>query len=90
MTAATLPPPGNAYELRFESLFQPGPALAFPCDSEGHVDLERCSPDARTSYLFARFMVGREYKRPRVAPAGDPQAVAAGSDAPLAARAAGR
>lgn len=63
----------SAFELRFEPLLHPGLALAFPCDCEGHVDLERCSKDERTSYLFARSMVGREYKRPRVGPAPDPR-----------------
>jgi hypothetical protein len=72
--------PAEAFELRFESLFQPGPALAFPCDSEGQVDLERCGAGARTSYLFARFMVGREYKRPRVAPAPGPQPAGADNE----------
>ena len=31
------------YELRFQSLFHEGRALAFPCDSEGHVDLDALS-----------------------------------------------
>ena len=68
MNAGTVPSEAGAFafELRFEPLFQPGRALAFPCDGEGHVDLERCSRDERTSYLFARAMVGREYKAPRV------------------------
>lgn len=72
MTAATVPSPAAFFELRFESLFQPAPAMAFPCDSEGHVDFERCSAGLRTSYLFARAMVGREYKWPRVTRAPSP------------------
>ena len=28
------------YEVRFLSLFQPGRALSFPCDREGHVDID--------------------------------------------------
>ena len=73
MNTATVPSAASAvaFELRFEPLFQPGRALAFPCDDEGHVDLERCSKDERTSYLFARAMVGREYKGPRVEPVPD-------------------
>ena len=71
MNAATVLPPAAAFELRFESLFQPGRAMVFPCDSEGHVDLGRCSANAQTSYLFARAMVGREYKWPRIAPAAE-------------------
>lgn len=69
MNIAPVPSAAAAFfELRFEPLFQPGLVLAFPCDGEGHVDLARCTFDERTSYLFARAMVGREYKGPRVAP----------------------
>ena len=28
------------FEVRFESLFKPGRALAFPCDDHGHVNLD--------------------------------------------------
>ena len=31
------------FELRFESLFQQGRALAFPCDASGRVELARRS-----------------------------------------------
>ena len=55
------------YEIRFRSLFDPGRSLAFPCDSEGHVDFETFSARARINYLYARAMVGREYDLPRVA-----------------------
>lgn len=55
------------FEIRFQSLFDEGRALAFRCDREGHVDLDHCSERARTNYLFARAMVGREYALPRVA-----------------------
>lgn len=54
------------FEVRFESLFHPGRALAFPSDSEGHVELETFSEHARANYLFARAMVGREYDLPRI------------------------
>ena len=82
MNAGTVPSEAGAFafELRFEPLFQPGRALAFPCDGEGHVDLERCSREERTSYLFARAMVGREYKGPRVVLT--PPATAAPAPAP--------
>jgi hypothetical protein len=66
MNHDSLLPDGGCFELRFESLFQPGRALAFPCDRDGHVDDEHFSHDIRSSYLFARAMVGREYKWPRV------------------------
>lgn len=57
-----------AFELRFQSLYQLGRALVFPCDCDGHVDLDHCSERARNNYLFARAMMGREYGWPRVIP----------------------
>ena len=56
------------YEIRFESLFRQGQALAFPCDCEGHVDMDALSERARGNYLFARAMIGREYAMPVVGP----------------------
>ena len=59
---------GNAAtsELRFPSLFDAGRALAFPCDGEGRVDLDRLSERARNNYFFARAVVGREFAWPSV------------------------
>jgi hypothetical protein len=54
------------FELRFSSLFDPGRALAFPCDRAGHVDIDHLGPRARSMYLYARAMVGREYACPLV------------------------
>ena len=54
------------FELRFHSLIQIGRALAFPCDREGHVDLDHFSERLRNNYLFARAMMGREYAWPKV------------------------
>ena len=54
------------YELRFESLFQAGRALAFPCDSQGGVTLDALSERALRNYLFARAVVGREFASPIV------------------------
>ncbi|MCY4743714.1 hypothetical protein NYO99_01860 [Pelomonas sp. UHG3] len=54
------------YELRFESLFQAGRALAFPCDAQGGVLLDALSEQARQNYLFARAVVGRDYATPIV------------------------
>jgi hypothetical protein len=56
---------GN-YEIRFQSLFNEGRALSFPCDSEGHVMLDSLSDRARDNYLYARAVVGREYAFPCV------------------------
>lgn len=55
-----------AYELRFRSLFDEGRALAFPCDEQGHVDLDALSPRALNNYCYARALVGREFYLPMV------------------------
>ncbi len=54
------------FELRFESLFQPGRALAFPCDARGRVEMDTLTDRARRNYLYARAVVGREYATPAV------------------------
>ena len=54
------------YELRFQSLFREGRGWAFPCDAQGHVDLDTLSERARCNYLFARTVIGREVDLPRV------------------------
>ena len=61
----------GAFQLRFESLFQQGRALAFPCDGQGHVEMDGLSERARSNYLYARAVVGREYATPRVLPQFD-------------------
>ncbi len=58
------------FELRFQSLFDPGRGFAFPCDPKGLVDLDQLSDRARNNYLFARAMVGRELAVPAVSPSG--------------------
>lgn len=69
MNTVSMPllPPG-IYELRFQSLFQEGRALAFPCDAQGHVDMDALSERARDNYLYARTVVGREFATPAVQP----------------------
>jgi hypothetical protein len=56
------------FELRFQSLFKPGRALAFPCDARGCVEMDTLSDHARDNYLYARAVVGREYALPAVVP----------------------
>ncbi|RZL37508.1 MAG: hypothetical protein EOP35_08500 [Rubrivivax sp.] len=56
----------DGYELRFESLFNTGRALAFPCDARGGVRLDSLSDKALQNYLFARAVVGRDYASPTV------------------------
>lgn len=55
-----------AYELRFESLLDAGKALCFPCDGHGNVDLDGLSAHARENYLYARAVIGFEYRFPAV------------------------
>jgi hypothetical protein len=54
------------FHIRFQSLFNEGRALAFPCDDRGRVDLDALSERGRHNYLFARAMVGREFAVPNV------------------------
>lgn len=68
-TANPSAPAALGYELRFQSLFDQGRALVFPCDAEGHVPLDELSETARRNYLYARAVVGREFAQPAVAPA---------------------
>lgn len=56
--------------LRFESLFDPGRGLIFPCDAQGHVELDALSDAARCNYFYARAVVGREFNVPVVLPPG--------------------
>ncbi len=56
------------YELRFTGLFNRGRGFAFPCDAEGHVDMDRLTVHARLNYFYARAMVGSELSAPVIAP----------------------
>lgn len=60
--------PRGSFELRFRSLFQQGRALAFSCDADGYIDLDRLGERARQSYLYARALVGRDFAQPEVLP----------------------
>ncbi|HWI81895.1 hypothetical protein [Ramlibacter sp.] len=60
---------GGRFCLCFRSLFDRGRGYAFPCDADGRVDLDGLSDCARTNYLYARAMVGRELAAPAVEPA---------------------
>ena len=63
--------PTGRFQLRFESLFQQGRGLAFPCDGKGQVQLDDLSERARCNYLYARAVVGREFATPTVQPQFD-------------------
>jgi hypothetical protein len=56
------------FEIRFESLFDAGRALTFPCDADGQVDFEGLSERARLNYERAQALVGREFATPDVRP----------------------
>ena len=58
-----------SFEIRYQSLFNAGRALSFPCDAEGHVQMDLLSERARDNYLYARAVVGREYAFPSIRPA---------------------
>lgn len=58
----------SRYELRFQSLFNEGRALAFPCDAKGQVDMDALSERARHNYFYARTVIGREFSTPAVRP----------------------
>jgi hypothetical protein len=57
---------GARFEILFQSLFQQGRGLVFPCDAAGSVDMDALSERGRCNYLFARTMIGREFATPRV------------------------
>ena len=70
-SAATAPGPDIAaartvFELRFDSLFVEGRGLSFPCDAQGLVQIDTLSARARNNYLYARAVVGREFRTPAV------------------------
>ena len=56
----------NHFELVFNSLYDQGRALAFPCDREGRVDLGALTDRARENYRRAMALVGREFATPFV------------------------
>ncbi len=56
----------RSYEIRFQSLFNKGRALCFPCDERGNVEMDALSERARQNYLFARAVVGSEFAYPTV------------------------
>ncbi|MEO7338824.1 MAG: hypothetical protein ABIV63_19805 [Caldimonas sp.] len=59
----------SPFEIRFQSLYNEGRALCFPCDEQGHVEMDALSERARRNYLYARAVIGREFAYPRVLPA---------------------
>ena len=60
----------SGFELRCPSLFFARPALSFPCDARGIVDLDALSERARNNYLLARALTGCDYAWPSVRACG--------------------
>jgi hypothetical protein len=56
----------TAFLLRFRSLVGEANEFTCPCDAAGHVVMDEMSERARSSYLFARAMVGRLYAPPEI------------------------
>lgn len=54
------------YELCFESLRDPCRSCAFPCDARGQVDMDRLGERLLCEYLYARTVIGREFRLPAV------------------------
>jgi hypothetical protein len=54
------------YELRFINLFNRGRGYVFPCNAEGHVELDDLSMRGRLNYFYARVVVGNELSAPTV------------------------
>lgn len=54
------------FQLCFHPLADNSHAFSFPCDAEGHVDLDGMSERARNNYFYARAMMGRELSAPVV------------------------
>ena len=56
----------HRYRLHFASLRQPEEDYQFPCDADGHVDLDGLSRRSFNDYLFARALVGWVFGAPSV------------------------
>jgi len=55
-----------SFELRFEPLVEAQQPLSFPCDADGHVDLDELCDRSRCDYLFAHTLIGRHFTMPVV------------------------
>ena len=62
----TTHPCEHTHELRFRSLSNEGRGYAFPCNREGHVDLDELTEHARRNYFFAHTVIGSEFYMPVV------------------------
>jgi hypothetical protein len=58
--------PSSLFKLYFRSLCEGGAVYAFPCNAEGHVDIDGLGERSRNDYFYARTVVGREVSMPMV------------------------
>lgn len=65
MTTSTLQTT-SSHELRFQHLHSAERCYAFPCDAQGHVDMDTLSERMLNTYLYARALMGRETAAPVV------------------------
>lgn len=65
MTTST-PQATTRFELRFQHLRRADRCFAFPCDAQGHVDMDALSERVLNTYLYARALMGRETAAPVV------------------------
>lgn len=57
----------GSFELHFQPLVEvDGSGYAFPCDANGHVDMNGLDLRSRNNYLYARAVVGLKFWRPTV------------------------
>jgi hypothetical protein len=68
-------PQQGHFELCFESLHDPRQIYAFPCDAWGHVDMDQLEERMLCEYLYARTVIGREFRLPSVRRRGEAGAV---------------
>ena len=54
------------FVLCFQSLYHAGKRLVFPCDRQGHVNMDSLGYRALNNYLYARTLIGREFGWPKV------------------------
>jgi hypothetical protein len=71
MRTDPLHPTASTHYLFFGGLFPTVRSLLFPCDSGGHVEMDEMSERARDNYLFARAVVGCDYRVPVVVAASE-------------------
>lgn len=62
-------PRSQDFRLCFEPFYGRLMPYEFPCDARGHVDLDAFDDDTRLRYLYARALIGLDYRIPRIEPA---------------------